>query len=188
MNTTNHGLGSAVDYNTPPPPTKRGLKAWHVILLSVLAVIVACTIGTAILAAGSKPASEPDAIDPLPVQVAPTTSAAKTGTATATAGAPAPPATNAVAVKGKGNAVVPVGARLNGAFTVDYAFGSWCGIAHFLKADGSDGAEFFEMINECASDVNAKASGSTVVHLTNVTMVKVENTQGNWSLTFKPLG
>lgn len=114
---------------------------------------------------------------------APTPGSGKAGTPPNTPAAP--PA--AITVKGKNNAVVPAGATLNGAFTVEYAFGSWCGIVHFLKADGSDGAQFFEMINECAGDLNDKATGSTLVHLTNVTMLKVENTSGNWSLKFTPV-
>lgn len=93
-----------------------------------------------------------------------------------------------VTVKGKNNSVGQIKATLNGAFTVDYTFGSWCGIAEFLKADGSEGAGAMETVNDCAASTSEKLKGSTIVHLKNVTQVKVQNTRGAWELTFTPIG
>lgn len=160
---------------------KSGLRPWHWLALAGIAMITMCIVGVAV-------AGRPLPADP---KIPPYEAGTSTGNARSGSQEPAPVAPVAVApivVKGKGNAAVQVGGKLNGAFTVDYSFGWFCGIGHFLKADGSNGAQFMEDINECAADTNSKASGSTVVHLTNVSLVRVENTQGAWSLTFKPLG
>lgn len=170
--------GQGMSAYTRPTPAQRRMKPWHWVLLGVLGLMTVCFVGVAV-------AGRPLPKDPVipGYDNAPATGTARTGSQPPpTVAAPAP-----VTVTGKNNAAKPIGATLNGAYNVEYAFGSWCGIASFLKADGTDGARFMESINDCAGDTNAKASGSTVVHLANVTMVKVENTRGDWSLKFTKL-
>lgn len=103
--------------------------------------------------------------------------------------APAPttkPPVQPVTVTGSGSSVANT-AALSGGYKVDYQFGSWCGIAHFLNASGEPAAGFAETINECAGSTSAKLSGSTIVHLKDASVIKVENTKGKWSLTLTPL-
>lgn len=102
---------------------------------------------------------------------------------------PAPPAPpQPVTAQGSGNSIGQLNATLNGSFRVDYSFASWCGIAKFLKADGSSGAGFLEDINGCSGDTSTPLTGSTIVNLTDVTMVQVDNARGDWSLQLTPLG
>lgn len=154
----------------------RRIKAWHIVLVGVAFAIV-CIAGGVMKAPSTAPApvkpGKSIAADPTPV-LSPTPKPA-----------PVPVPT---LVKGNNNSAVQTGTVLNGAFTVTYSFGSWCGQVNFLKADGSSGAKFMEDINDCASSSSDKLSGSTVVHLTGVTMVKVGNTRGQWSLAFDPIG
>lgn len=167
-------------FQSPPRPPKRGLKPWHWVVLGVLALVTMCVVLGAVV--GNRPLPVDKPVPPYE-----TTSTTKAGQAS---GVTAPPvaAPAPLNVKGKGNAVVPIGATLNGTFKVEYAFGSWCGAASFLKADGGEGAGFLEMINECADDVNHKATGSTIMHLKNATQVKTENTRGDWTLKLTPMG
>ena len=163
---------------TPTPATvpvkpKKPLWIWAIIAAVIMVAI--CGIVGALASTKSTPTPQVVPIATTPndsLGIAPTKAA------------PAPPVT----IAGKNNTVVPIGAKLNGAFTVDYSFGSWCGIAHFLKADGTEGQALGESINDCAADFNTKLVGKTVVHLKDVTMVKVDNTKGAWSITFTPLG
>lgn len=157
----------------PEAQAKRPLLRRPVFWFSaILLVILAIVCGNAMTP------MKPAAITPLPGASA---NASDSPAAQAPASAP-------VTVTGDGSAVLQIGAKLNGPFKVDYSFGSWCGIAKFLKADGSSGAEFMEDINNCADDMNANLTGSTVVHLKDVTMVQTDNTRGAWTLTFTPMG
>lgn len=166
-----------MSYEDMPPIKKTNWKLIIGIIVAALIVGIMCIVGVGLVSNAAPLPKDP-------VIPAFDTSPSRTGSATQpTVVLPKP-----VVLKGKNNAVAQVGSTLNGAFKVEYTFGSWCGIVKFLNAKGTDGAEFFEMINECAGDTNAKAAGSTIVHLTNVTMVKVENTSGNWQLTFTPVG
>jgi hypothetical protein len=148
------------------------LKAWQagVILLAIflVALVIACGGGGK---GGTSPSPE---------------LTAKSGGSVGTAVATPPPAT--VKLTGAGNTVKQVGHTLDGSYRVDYAFAYFCGMAEFLKANGSDGAELMDSINECDANAGKKVAGSTVVQLHMVTMVKVSNTKGNWSLTFSFLG
>jgi hypothetical protein len=159
----------------------RRVKPWHIIGLVVLALVAACLLGTAFVGAvgGLKP-SAPAQVQPVATASVPVPSGS--------VDVPPGPIPGPVNVKGKNNSVVQVGAVLNGRFQVNYSFGYWCGIASFLRADGTEGAGFMQNINDCAGDTNTKLSGSTVVQLQNVTMVKVENTRGAWTLQFVALG
>ena len=107
------------------------------------------------------------------------------GASAATTEAQAPPA-QPVKVTGTGSTVVEVGATLNGKFKVDYTTEDNAVIVKFLKADGSDGAGLLQGINEL--DFDKKVAGSTVVDLTDVTMVETDNIDKGWTLTFTPLG
>lgn len=158
------------------------IKAWHVVIAGVIAGVlfaIVCIVGGVITAPSNN--STP----------------AKPGKSTAAKPPPEPapvlsptpkPVPVPTSVKGNNNSVVPTGTSLDGAFTVTYSFGSWCGQVNFLKTDGSSGSKFLEDINDCASSSSDKLNGSTIVHLTGVTMVKVGNTRGQWSLTFTPIG
>lgn len=160
-------------YQDMPPLRKHRFKLWHGIVLGAIALITICVGFTAVVGLMKSPVVD----KPVPAQVMPVPSSTVN----------VPPA-QPVTVKGKNAAVVQIGSVLNGSFTVDYSFGSWCGIANFMTADGENGAGFMETVNDCASTTDEKLAGSTVVHLKNVTMIKVENTRGNWTLTFKPIG
>lgn len=163
-----------------PAPPKRGLKAWHWIALGAIALSTFCLLTTALVGAvkgPGKPAIQPIATaSGQPAQAPPSSYVV-----------PAIPVPQGITVSGKNNAVVQVGAVLNGRFNVEYSFGSWCGIASFLKADGSEGAGFMETINDCSGNPDGKLSGSTIVNLKNVTMVKTDNTRGAWSLKLTPI-
>jgi hypothetical protein len=165
-------------YHRVADPPKRKFKLWHGIVLGLITLVTMCLLLT--LVVGGLTTTPP----PPPVQPIATTGPAAVAAPSAST---APAAPKSVAVKGKNNQVVQIGAILNGAFTVEYAFGSFCGIAQFNKADGSDGAQFMETINDCASNADEKLSGSTIVHLKDVTMVKVDNTRGAWTLKLTPL-
>jgi hypothetical protein len=160
---------------TVPVKIKR-VKPWMIVGIVVLAMFALCGLAAAL---APSPAKAP--------QVQPVATASGEG-AQGLGAATAPDKPKPVTLAGKNVAALPIGAVLNGAFTVNYSFGSWCGIVHFLKADGSMGAGFNENVNDCAADFNTKLTGSTVVHLKNVTMVKVDNTTGPWTITFTPLG
>lgn len=164
------------DYITVAQTPKHRFKLWHGIVLGVIALATICVGFTAIVGAVKSPVN----VD-TPAQVAPIASSQATSS-------PVASKQLVVRLEGKNASVVHLPAILNGPFTVDYSFGSWCGIANFLTADGENGAGFMETVNDCASTTNEKLTGSTVVHLKNVTMVKVENTRGNWTLTFRPIG
>lgn len=178
---SNHGNGWGADYDAPTVRTKRNLKPWHVLGLGALAIIVVCFVAAALFAA--KPLPVDKAIPPYETASSPGT--VRGGTASGTAVHPDGP----LIVKGKGNSVAPTRVTLNGAYNVQYTFGSWCGIASFLTSDGRDGAGILEGINDCGDPGNPaeKLTGSTIVHLKNVTQVKVENTRGDWTLTFTPI-
>lgn len=174
-------FGGAMFQPTQPvrvdAPPQRKFKLWHGVVLGLLALVTMCLLLTAVV--GNPKDSAPPQIQPI------VTASVQPGQV---AGAPsASVAPQPVVVKGKNNQVVQIGAILNGPFTVEYSFGSFCGIAQFSKADGTDGAQFMEAINDCASNVDEKLSGSTIVHLKNVTMIKVDNTRGAWTLKFTPL-
>ena len=157
-------------------PAKQKPKAWLWVLVGVVALVAVCGIVGAIASAGKTPQVQP-------IATATGEGAQSVGSAPAKAAPPAP-----IVIAGKNNTVLPIGSKLNGAFTVDYSFGSWCGIANFLKADGSNGAGLMEDVNDCTGDFKTKLVGKTVIHLKDVTMVKVDNTNGAWSLTLTPLG
>jgi hypothetical protein len=162
---------------------KRTVKPWMIAGLAVFALFAVCGV-----VASMMPSQKPAAIVP----VSPGSGEQNVGDtpvspAAAKPAAPTQPAApKSITIAGKNNSVLPVGATLNGAFTVTYSFSSWCGIAQFLKADGSDGAKFMEEVNDCAENTDTFLTGSTIVHLTNVTMVRVDNTRGAWSLVFTP--
>jgi hypothetical protein len=161
-------------------PVDRKTRNWITVILAALFVVTLCVVGAALV--GNATVQHPTATtSDWPTNFYPSQ-------VTVGAKPPTVPAPTPVTVKGKGNAVGPVSVTLIGAFNVEYSFGSWCGIVHFLKADGSEGSGTFESINDCSDNFETKLTGSTVVHLKDVTMVKVSNTQGNWILKFTPLG
>lgn len=157
-------------------PAMRKIKPWQIVIGVFASLLILCIGGMAFV--GYNMSS-----DPAPTQPVVTSTNLGLNPATAPPAAPA-----SVTVTGKGNSVVQAGAVLNGAFNVEYQFGSWCGIAHFLTAKGEEGAALLEDINDCADDVNAKLSGSTILHLKNVTQLKVENTKGPWTIKLTPIG
>lgn len=164
-------------YETMPPPNKTNWKAIIAVLAGAFLFVVMCLVGVAMFG-GNRPVAK----DPvIPAYETSPSGQARTGSY------PPPTLSAPLTITGKNNSVGPIGNTLNGRYKVDYKFSSWCGIAKFLKADGSDGSELFEMVNDCAGDINAKASGSTIVNLTNVTLLKIENTSGAWSITFTPI-
>lgn len=154
--------------------SRRTLKVWHVIVFLICFGLVVCGLAGYLFGPDTEPSNK---------------SINSSAPASVSAPAPVSPAApKVIVVKGKGNSVVQTPSVLKGTFELTYAFGDWCAIANFLRPDGNSGANFLEDINECANDVNAKLSGSTIVHLTGVSQVKVSNTEGDWSLTFKPIG
>lgn len=165
-----HPVGWAPGHIKPSWWSLRSTKQ-KVGMITAAALLALCAFGSA-LSGGA-----PDPTSGTPVQVPNSATAPSQNAPTAQA-----------IVKGSGNAVVQTGLKLNGAYKVDYSFGSWCGTAEFLNASGQSGAEFMEDVNDCSGKTDAKLVGSTVVHLTNVTTVKTGNTRGGWSLTFTPLG
>lgn len=99
---------------------------------------------------------------------------------------PPPPVRESATVNGSGNSLKQLGITLNGMYQVDYTGSSICLIVNFLKADGSSGAGFMQDINECNAD--GQLSGTTLVKMTDVAMVQIENTRGAWTLSFAPVG
>lgn len=153
---------------------------------SALAILILLCAGLG-MAAGNSAKTD------LSANKAPAASAPKSasGKASAPAATPsshlaAPVALTSVTLKGSGVTIKKLkpGGYMTGTYQVDYSFGSWCGQAGFLKANGENGAEFMEDINDCAGDTDGKLAGSTVVHLDKVTMVKTGNTRGAWEITF----
>lgn len=172
---------SARSHRQPRPWTRRPIFWVGIAVLLLLGLCIG-NLGTAAKSVPNPP------VTPGATSSAPKASPAVEVLAPAPVSAPAakPPA-EPTKVTGSGNSVANTPGPLTGGYKVDYQFGSWCGIAKFLNASGNPGAGFAEDINECAGDTNAKVSGSTIVHLTNVSVIKVENTKGKWSLTFTPL-
>jgi len=171
----------------PPNYKKPGLKTWHKVALIGGGILIALCVFGSVLAAVFGPA-KPASIEQIQPVPSATTEAVVAPPAQTVAAPEAPLPAQQVKVSGIGNTVVQTGAVLNGGFRVDYSFGSWCGQTVFMKADGSDGADYLENINDCSGDTNKNLVGSAIVHLSNVTMVEVANTRGDWALTFTPLG
>lgn len=180
------GRNKEMQPNMMAPKPKRWLSPGKIVLFSIVGVIFLC-VGFGMLVSAGQP-NTPAQVTAIATGEAVVGAVATPAIAGKVTVAPVPAAPKPVVITGKNVAAAPIGAKLNGPFTVKYAFGSWCGIVNFLKADGSDGANFMEGINDCSGDTNSKLAGSTVVHLKDVTMVKVDNTKGSWTLTFTPIG
>jgi hypothetical protein len=126
-------------------------------------------------------------LKPAPSPIQAVTFASPSASATKAAAKPAPAPTS-ITVKGTGSTVASAGAKLNGTFKVEYAFGSWCGMVYFLNASGEDGAGFMETVNDCASSTDGKLSGSTIVHLKDVSTLRTDNTKGPWTIKLTAIG
>lgn len=105
------------------------------------------------------------------------------GAATASTAAAAP--RTPVTVTGSGEAVKTVELG-KGGYTVAYKATSFCIIAQPVNADGSDGSS---IVNKCASDMNSKTvSGTSTFSASGPVTIHVSNVDGDWTLTFTPLG
>lgn len=161
----------------PRKPWHRRKSTWIIAGLAAIALLIACANGT------SPAGSDPNGVVH-PPNVETVTSPAPEPNAPG--GATAPAAPKPVAVKGTGNVLKKIGATLNGTYELEYDASYNFLIVEFLKADGSDGAGLMESVNEYAESGDVK--GSTIVHLEGVTTVKVDNTQGAWTLKFTKVG
>lgn len=173
-----------MNYQSVPPPSKRGIPKWVWIAVPAFVLIMCCAgVGAAFLNRDNA-AQSIDVHETTPTSVLPDEIVEETPLAEAPVAAPEP---QQVEVSGNNNSVAQLNATLNGMFQVEYSGSSFCLIVKFLRADGSSGAGWMEDINECAANLDTKLSGTTLVNLTDVTMVHVENTQGAWTLRFTPM-
>jgi hypothetical protein len=97
--------------------------------------------------------------------------------------APAPALATPVTLTGTGEQVKTV-ELVDSGYTVTYQGEGFCLIASPVEANGS---ESISIINDCASEIGGKVSGTSVFNADGPVTLHIHNTDEAWTLTFTPL-